>query len=82
MDSAEMKKSRTTSKRLFTRANKSLKTAIDNDIQDADEHDSEIIEKRLAELHQRYQDAQEKHEMYMSEIEGNVGIDEKWRMLG
>ena len=48
--------------------------SIDAGAVSEDEDDAEIIEKRLSELHQRYQIAQEKHEVYMSEIEEEPDI--------
>ena len=71
----EAKKGRTTTKRLFTRASKSRQIAIDAGAVSEDEYAAEIIEKRLSVLHQRYQIAQEKHEIYMSEIEEEPDID-------
>ena len=61
--SDSLKKSRSSSKRLFTRANNNVHNAIKlND-------DYELVEKKMQDLCKRYSDAQESHELYICETE-------------
>ena len=67
MDQA--KKNRTVAKSLFTRAYKS----VQNSIQLNDEWD--LTAKKFSDLESRYIDVQEKHELYLIEMEGNSEFD-------
>ena len=65
----QSKKNRTVAKSLFTRAYKS----VQNSIKLNDEWD--LTAKKFSDLESRYSDVQEKHELYLIEMEGNSEFD-------
>ena len=70
MASAELLKSRTTSKKLFTRNINAVQNAIKmND-------DYELVEKKLNELCKKFSVLQENHELYVCEVENEEHFDE------
>ena len=71
MDVEELKKSRATAKRMFTKSKNNLNTQIEK------ERDLEIVESRMGELRLAYRTAQEKHEEYMSGL-GYEEEDERY----
>ena len=66
-----LKKSRSSCKRLFTRANNSVQSAIKL----ADDH--ELVERKMQELSKRYSDVQESHESYICEVEEESEYNEE-----
>ena len=65
----QLRKQRTVAKSLFTRASKSLQNSIKlNDTW-------ELVEKKLSDLESRYIDVQEKHELYLIEMEEKSELD-------
>ena len=70
MDSTvELKKSQTAAKRLFTRANNILHKSMK-----VDDH-WELVSKKFDDLQKRYNDLQEKHELYLIELEEGPDFD-------
>ena len=75
-DIDDIKKKRTTAKRLFTRSD----TVLINSIKSSD--CVEIVEKGLKNLEKRYEDVVESHESYVLEIENeddfNLANENSW----
>ena len=65
-----MKKSRSTAKRLFTRSNNTLVDAIKLD------DEPELVERKIQDLTKRYSEVQDIHENYISEIENDADFDD------
>ena len=65
----QLKKNRTTAKRLFTRSS----TAVQNSVKLKDS--VELVAKKFADLEKRYNDVQEKHELYLVELEEDSDFD-------
>ena len=65
----QLKKNRTTAKRLFTRAN----NAVHNSVKLNDSW--ELVSKKFVDLEKRYNDVQEKHEIYLVELEEDSEFD-------
>ena len=65
-----MKKSRSTAKRLFTRSNNTLLDAIKLD------GEPELVERKIQDLIKRYSEVQDIHENYISEIENDADFDD------
>ena len=65
----QLKKNRTTAKRLFTRAS----TAVQNSVKLNDP--CELVSKKFVDLEKRYNDVQEKHELYLVELEEDSEFD-------
>ena len=65
----QLKKNITTAKRLFTRAS----TAVQNSVKLNDP--CELVSKKFVDLEKRYNDVQEKHELYLVELEEDSEFD-------
>ena len=68
--SEEIKKERSITKGLFTRASNSVRQCIDA------RDDTDIIIKKLDDLDKRYANLLEKHELYKAEIQDNPDYNE------
>ena len=68
--SEDIKKERSITKGLFTRASNSVRQCVDAS------DDTDIIIKKLDDLDNRYANLLEKHELYKAEIQDNPDYDE------
>lgn len=70
MSAVDIKKTRTSAKRLFTRANNAVENAMKAD------DDPDLVDKKFQELAKKYSHVQEMHEEYICAVEDTDDYDE------